>query len=293
VSARSDLLALGQVVAIDASGVGTKLVANNITILNALEGPVTQVHADIGLLYVMKQPVRITDETRFVDMTALSDATPGLPVRISGYRSVDNEVVATRIEAARGMAEVSVIGTVTSDRSDPLTVSGLPVRSTTSPVPMGAEALVRGTWNGERIEAKSIGRDPSLPFAGRIERVVVEGLVLKRFGTRQLAISGFHVTLPAEMALDRSAIGQAQQGQRIRITGRLAQGRHVTADHVELMRMTPMGNAMGTRGGMGGSAAGMSPSGMSKGNSGMIGSPSGMSRPSIPMGGGGGMHRMR
>jgi hypothetical protein len=276
--ASTEHLALGQVIAIDASA---DLVANNISIVNALEGPVTQVRAGSGVLYVMGQRVRTTTDTHLAGIASLSETTPGLSVRVSGYRNAANEVVASRIEAVSDMPVASIIGTVTNDRTDSFAVSGLPVRSAVVES-SGTEALVRGTWDGERLNATSIHSDPSLPFAGHAEQVIIEGLVLKRPGTWQVTINGFNVTLSAETALYGGDISEAQEGRRVRVTGRLGPGRQVTADHIELMHMTHMGQPMSKmdRGDSAGRGAAMP-----------MGTTGGMSTPSFPMGGGGGMHR--
>ncbi|MFY9328979.1 MAG: DUF5666 domain-containing protein [Georgfuchsia sp.] len=280
--ATTEQLALGQVVAIDASGVGTNLVAKNISIVNALEGPITKVRASIGVLYVMEQRVRITTDTTLAGVASLYEATDGQSVRVSGYRNADNEVVASRIEAVSNLPVASVVGMVTSDRADTLTVSGLPVRSSAPPEPSGTEMLVRGTWDGERLDATSTYSDPSLPFAGHVERVVIEGLVLKRLGANQVTINGFNVTLSAEMALRGGDISDAKEGRRIRVSGRLGPGRQVTADHLELMPKIHMGSMND----MGHGRESRMPRGMTGG---MFGSPGGMSFPGGSMGGGGGM----
>lgn len=278
----SEHLALGQVVAIDAGSMGAKLVANNISIVNALEGPLTKVRANNGVLYVMEQRVRITTDTTLAGIASLNEATPGQSVRVSGYRNADNEVVASRIETVSAMPVASIVGTVTSDRADSLSIAGLRVRSAALPEPIGTEVLVRGTWDGERLNAASTKTDPSLPFAGHVEHVVIEGLVLKRQGTQQVTINGFNVMLSAETALRGGDISDAKEGRRIRVSGRLGTGRQVTADRIELMPKIRMGSMND----MGQNRESMMRRGMTGG---MFGSPGGMSFPGGSMGGGRGM----
>lgn len=249
-------LALGQVVAIDASGTNANLVANSISIINALEGPVTQIQADSGVLYVMGQRVRTTTDTYLVGISSLGETTLGQPVRVSGYRNAADEVVASRIEAVVDLPVDSVIGMITNDRIDKLTVSGLSVRSSVAMWQNGTETLVRGTWDGEHLNATSIQNDPSLPFVGHAEQVVIEGLVLKHVGMQQVVINGFNITLSTETALNGGQIEDAQEGRRIRVTGRLGRGRQVTADHIELMHIDHMGQPMSEMGHGGSSGLG-------------------------------------
>lgn len=219
-------LALGQVVAIEAGPGAKGLSARNIAILNALEGPVTRVDAARGALEVMGQPVRLDSGVSAARFAA------GMLVRVSGLRDVRGVVHATRVEAAVDLREASAVGFVRSDRGgvslDGLRISGSAGRT-------GSELLVRGKWDGRYLHVRELRNDPTLPFAGRVRDVVIEGLVHGRSG-RRLQISGFEVRLDAAARPNSDRIDGLAEGSRVRVIGRIESGRQIAAARVEIDR---------------------------------------------------------
>ncbi len=241
---RPDRLALGQVVAIEASSGSHGLTATRIAIVNAVEGPVTRLESDLATIHVMGQAVRLTADTQLAGFDAFDDSIVGLPVRVSGYRNAEGQIVASRIEVARGLDEVSLIGPLGRNDRGVATVGGQQVRSTTTLPADGTETLVRGTWDGSRFVVRSLATDPSLPFAGRVDRVVVEGLVVREPDTRKVGISGFDVGYTTGTALAGGRWSEAQEGRRVRIVGRLGPGRRLEAERVQLLPLTRWGVPM-------------------------------------------------
>lgn len=218
--ASSGHLAIGQVVAVEAFATQRGLQAGRISILNVFEGPLTALPNASAPLRVMGQPVRLAAGARVAE-----GLRPGEPVRVSGLRDARGEVVATRIERAPGLREASAIGAV--DRTGSL--QGLKLGTRVAPA---REVLVRGQWTGRQLEVAQTRPDPSLPFAGRVQQAVVEGLV-QRTQARQLVVAGLNVTLgqgtvivgrqPAALALD----------QRVRVSGVLNGTHELRATRVE------------------------------------------------------------
>ncbi|EKT8868785.1 hypothetical protein QEM16_005331, partial [Pseudomonas putida] len=217
----SGQLAIGQVVAVEAFATQRGLQAGRISILNVFEGPLTALPNASAPLRVMGQPVRLAAGARVAE-----GLRPGEPVRVSGLRDARGEVVATRIERAPGLREASAIGAV--DRTGSL--QGLKLGTRVAPA---RELLVRGQWTGRQLEVAQTRPDPSLPFAGRVQQAVVEGLV-QRTQARQLVVAGINVTLgqgtvivgrqPTALALD----------QRVRVSGVLNGTHELRATRVEL-----------------------------------------------------------
>lgn len=105
--AGSQRLAIGQVVAVEAQPSRRGLEARSIAILNAYEGPVTGLASGDTPMRVMGQPVRVAAGAR---------VAPGLhigePVRVSGLRNAQGEVVASRVDRAPGLVQASAIGDI-------------------------------------------------------------------------------------------------------------------------------------------------------------------------------------
>lgn len=239
--ALADQLALGQVIAIEAAGKNGQLRARRISILEALAGPTTQVDVASGQLRVMGQTVKISGDTRLVGVGHLDELAVGVALHVSGYRDAADQVVASRLEVARGMDGVSAIGPLGGMGE---TVGGVAISRPSAAPAAGTEVLVRGTWDGSRLRVASVQSDPTLPFFGRVDKVVLEGLVLEHRGAGQLRISGFDVHYSAATGIDGGDFGQAQEGLRVRVTGRLDVARRLQAERIELLPLGVIGRAM-------------------------------------------------
>ena len=244
----SDRLALGQVVAIVASGEASQLTAKSIAILEALSGPVSGLAKD-DLLQVMGQPVRLTRETRLAGTERLSDLVPGMNVRVSGYRNAAGEVVASRIEPAPDLRGASVFGPVVPSKDGEITVGGMRISAPSVPATT-LDWLARGRWDGTVFRA-TLPLMP-LPFIGHINRLVAEGLVLGHDGPGHVRISGFAVRYEAK-AESTKGIAKVQVGQRIRVSGAIEEDGRLKAIQVELISL-----GASAPGGMSSGAGGMS-----------------------------------
>jgi hypothetical protein len=101
--ASAKALGVGQLVSVLAVGTGTQARAQWIDIVDATVGPVTAVESAGTLLQVNKQRVRIDSSTVLgpgLGRTELAAAQVGDTLRVSGLRSADGTIVATRVETA-------------------------------------------------------------------------------------------------------------------------------------------------------------------------------------------------
>ncbi len=236
VAAGIQKLALGQVIAIDAIDARNGMLAREIDILNAVEGPVTLAIVAEGLVEVMGQKIRLNEATRLGGSAVFQEIAVGTPLKVSGYRNASNEIVATRIEIAHEMSVASIVGVVARDSAGQYMVSGTPVRAGESTLVVGAEVLLKGKWDGRQFLAESAQQDPSLHFVGHGKQVVVEGLVIHRADEKQIRISGFDVDYSSSTPVAGGSLGQLMQGHLVRITGQVQAGRRLHANRIEIMR---------------------------------------------------------
>ncbi|WP_343034791.1 DUF5666 domain-containing protein [Aromatoleum diolicum] len=236
VSSKTARLAVGQVVAVEAGTTSRGLEARNIAILNAYEGPLTSLPTASSPLRVMGQSVRLAPDAK-VDAGLRS----GEPVRVSGLRSAQGEVVATRIERAPDMRDASAIGAI--DRKDSLLGLALSGKAPAD----GRELLVRGTWTGTTLQVTQARNDPSIPFAGRVRDAIVEGLVLDRLDNRVM-ISGFSVELDGGTAFSGGEVTDLNTNRRVRVSGVFSGTREVKATHIEFVRDGSESRGGGQRG---------------------------------------------
>ena len=101
--ASAKALGVGQLVSVLAVGSGTQARATWIDIVDTAVGQVTAVESAGTLLQVNKQRVRIDPSTVLgpgLSRTELAAAQVGDTLRVSGLRSADGSIVATRVETA-------------------------------------------------------------------------------------------------------------------------------------------------------------------------------------------------
>ncbi|GLZ88065.1 hypothetical protein Pres01_41160 [Metapseudomonas resinovorans] len=230
VPASTGQLAIGQVVAVEAHASARGLVARNIAILHAYEGPVTAVASANAPLRVMGQPVRIAGDARVTSGLRVGDA-----VRVSGLRNATGEVVASRIDRAPKLAQASAIGAI----ERPGELQGLAL--TNKRLAPNVEVLVRGNWNGRQLDVVQSRVDPGLPFEGRVRNVVVEGLVHRQHGDR-VELGGFTVQLGHGTSFSGGRSTELAVDQRVRVAGVIGAGRSIKAERIELVRDNPAGS---------------------------------------------------
>ncbi|WP_439859848.1 DUF5666 domain-containing protein [Pseudomonas sp. MBLB4136] len=226
VPASSDKLAIGQVVAVEASASPHGLRARSIAILHAYEGPITEARAGAASLRVMEQPVHLAPGARVAAGLRI-----GEPVRVSGLRNARGEVVASRIDRAPNLAQVSAIGAV--ERAGNL--QGLAL---SKPLAPSGEVLVRGTWDGQRLNVARTQRDPGAPFAGRVRNALVEGLVRGQQGNR-IEFGGFTAYVDRSTAYSGGQVGDLAVDRRIRVTGVFGTDRDIRAARIEFAPERP------------------------------------------------------
>jgi hypothetical protein len=96
-------LGIGQVVSVLAVGAGTQARAHWIDVVDAAVGPITAVENAGAILQVNKERVRIEPSTVLgpgLERARLASAQVGDLLRVSGLRSADGTIAATRVEAA-------------------------------------------------------------------------------------------------------------------------------------------------------------------------------------------------
>ena len=224
-------LAVGQVVAVQAVGVGDELSARSIAVMHAAVGPVGAVDSMTGQLQVLGQSVRVADKAM------LSGLKPGNWVQVSGYRMLSGEVAASRVESIAPRAQAQVTGLMGSASGTGFDLHGARInldsmRLSGDAVP-GTEVSVRGRWDGTTLHAQEVSVAPSRQNVGRVERVVLEGYVHAVDGNK-VSLGNRVVTLASDVRISGKPGDTLAVNQRVRISGRVGQDQRVTADRVNV-----------------------------------------------------------
>ena len=117
-------LGIGQVVVIEAVERGGRLHADRIDVRDAAVGPIDRVDAARNEIVVLGQPVRIDPSTH---LSGPGPLVRGTFVAVSGLRSPDGSIAATRIAPAPKSDRVSVTGRIAERAKGGPAVGNLPV----------------------------------------------------------------------------------------------------------------------------------------------------------------------
>ncbi len=232
-------LAVGQVVEAVASGSGTELQAQQISVRHVVSGPVTRVDALHNEIDVVGQTVSLSPLTRAADGESAAVAT-AFPlqsyVQISGMRREDGIVVASRASRIEPRELAHVVGPVTNLDAGMLWIAGTAVRlETPVSVAIGDEVHVAGHWDGTALAANSVVAMPRVPFDGHVARVEIEGFARATAGG-QLQVGAFAVEVSPATAQDVQRLSGLDT--RIRVQA-VVQNRHVIVERIGVMDELP------------------------------------------------------
>ena len=210
-------LAVGQLVAVQASGGGTEVRARRIAVLDAVVGPVDAMDVPRGELRVLGQRVLV------LARADLKDLRPGDWVRASGHRGAAGEVRASRVQrlAPEGLPPAQSLGPVVRDEAGAWRVGGTPLRlapGQTLPA-AGEEALVRGAWDGHRLLAAVVVAQPTRRALGDPERVVLQGYVVALDG-QSLRLGYETVRLADDVRVLGGTLQALRVGQPVQVSAR-------------------------------------------------------------------------
>jgi hypothetical protein len=146
----------------------------------------------------------------------LLELKPGATVEVSGYRNARGEVVASRIDIAAPRGSHSAIGRMklkprdarTAEMGDLVVALAADAR-----VQKESDVMVRGLWDGGALRAGTVAEDPSMQLLGRVDRAMVESLMLEPRRSDRLRVGRMQVRIvratriegpPSALRVDRA-----------------------------------------------------------------------------------------
>lgn len=210
-------LAVGQLVAVQASGGGAEVRARRIAVLDAVVGPVDAIDAPRGELRVLGQRVLVLARADLKELRA------GDWVRASGHRGAAGEVRASHVQrlAPEGLPPAQSLGPVVRDEAGAWRVGGTPLRLAPGQAlpAAGEEALVRGAWDGHRLLAAVVVAQPTRRALGDPERVVLQGYVVGLDG-QSLRLGYETVRLADDVRVLGGTLQALRVGQPVQVSAR-------------------------------------------------------------------------
>ncbi len=220
-------LAVGQVVVVNASGLGDEVQARQISLVHAAIGPLQSIQASQGRLSLLGQTIQTE--------LPLARLAVGQWVKVSGQRNADGIIQATHLEAVEPQAQTQLSGTLQPTPSGGWTLNGTPVTAPPqAALQAGAEALLKGQWTGSQLMIERHLPEPTRRQIGAVARIVVEGYVQAR--SAESVTVDHHVMRLDTQHTHRVETAQLDRHQRVRVTASVNAGQTFQIDRIEPAR---------------------------------------------------------
>lgn len=219
---RAGELDVGHVVAVEAAGEGEKLRAVSASVQHEVGGPVSAIDRQAGTFVVLGQTIKAPKDNRDRGVQ-FAELRTGMRVDVSGFRTGDETIDATRLDRIKRKDADYVTGAVSEVTTSGFSVGGLQIASAQDARPAGIVAgsvvYVSGRAARGGLRPRRVRVEPALPFSRPVARLSIEGFVVKR-GVGAYRIGRWRIAGPA---------GAFKLGgrERIVITGGLGKGARI------------------------------------------------------------------
>lgn len=225
-------LAVGQVVVVNAAGVGDEVQARQVALLHVAIGPLQSVNPKTGEFKLLGQRAQASTPAQLAGLQAQQW------VRVSGQRNADGEIMASHVEVVAPQPQAQLLGML-SQNSQQFAVAGTPVAIQSSQMAHATrdtEVMAQGLWTGDHLVVTRLTRDPTRAVLGRSERVVLEGYV-RRLDDKTMDIDHRVLSLSPQtqvtLAAQPDGSGTLGVNQRVRITGRMDADQRIFVERIE------------------------------------------------------------
>jgi len=226
-------LAVGKLVAIQASGSGTEFNAHRIAVLNLVVGPVTAVQPAGGTLQVLGQNVVAGPASSIAGIRA------GQWVQVSGFRRTGGTIEATFVGTVAPRAMAQLTGPFERNMGVDVVVSGTAVRLNGAKLPddvgRGSEVTVSGEWDGNTLKARAIESEPTRRSLGTVKEVLVEGLVHTANG-QSISLGAQRWALNPKTEVRGGTLRELAPDQRVRVFARMGTDQHMEVRRIDIDR---------------------------------------------------------
>jgi hypothetical protein len=232
-AADASRLRVGQVVEVDGSiDPQGAAVADRISYVADVRGPVSSLDGDTGTFRVLDRSVRTNEDTVF-EGVSLADLAEGTQVEVSGYPNSAGDVVASRVAAAGVDADAQLRGVVSNLDTQARTFQidtmlvDYDTAAVTGTIVNGGSVFVRGDAGNGTLVAGRV--DVIAPLGSAGEKGDVEGIVTSVASSADFWVGGVHV-LSDETTHFKAT---PTQDAVIHVSGRFDAGGVLRADKVD------------------------------------------------------------
>ncbi len=213
-------LRIGQVVEVEADERQGRLMARRIDVRHAVAGVIESIDRQRNEIVVLGQHIRLPE-----DDATTSNLRVGDRIGVSGLRDGQGRIIASHLDTPPEGTPAFVRGPVERIEGDRMIIGGaefeLPAGQSRQGLTRGREVTLYGRQEGSRLRPTRMKLAQEIPFAGRVERLSVEGFV----GPQGRRIAG--------LRLPDGAKG-FRPGQRIVIDGRIGRNHQLRRDGLKI-----------------------------------------------------------
>ena len=185
----ADQLAIGQIVEIEASGVGgtddTHVNAASVHIRHELGGTIERIDRVSRTITILGQKIQVNKTGNTPDGApgsnglAFENLKIGDRLDVSGFRRDDGTIDATRLDALPKQEADHLIAPIKKSDASGTTVGGIAIDTDPSfnqaAIEEGSEVRIVGHWHGRRFRARRIRPRARWRFSNRVRRLAIEG----------------------------------------------------------------------------------------------------------------------
>ena len=242
-TANTGVLAVGQVVALQALQRGEGLSAQRIDVLDAVVGPISALNLETGHIALVGQ---IAQAQEPADLAGLA---VGDWARVSGLVRANGEIRATRVlRATPGSA--SLRGKVRQLAGSIFMIGATRIDGSRlrwlAELTEGQEVFLRGQWDGLVFEADAGTREPTKTLIQHSQSVVLEGY-LQRVNGLDVELDYAQLRLETDVRVSGGRLADLRVGQKVQVHGRIRTGSRVTVDRLEYLRESRRGEGASRR----------------------------------------------
>ena len=190
----SDALAVGQVVAVKAHGKEQSLIAHEIHAFYQVTGPITAIDLVANKVKVMGQSINAND-------AQISNMQVGQWVSVSGLRSEDGSIEASRIDQSTERKVAKLVGNL-SMQGNKAYMGGTQIdgiaNMNNNP---NADARLTGTWDGRTFNMRDMKPGPVSDLLQKVEVFHLQGIAGSNVSNGKLKLSGQTVAVPANIKI--------------------------------------------------------------------------------------------
>ncbi|MDI1362879.1 DUF5666 domain-containing protein [Methylotenera sp.] len=190
----SDALAVGQVVAVKAHGKEQSLIAHEIHAFYQVTGPITAIDLVAKKIKVMDQSINAND-------TQINNMKIGQWLSVSGLRSEDGSIEASRIDQSTERKIAKLVGNLSMQGNNAY-IGGTKIDgiSNMNNNP-NADARLTGVWDGSTFNVKDMKPGPVSDLLQKVEVFHLQGIAGSNVTNGKVKLSGQTVAVPANIKI--------------------------------------------------------------------------------------------